>query len=94
MKDVTRGRKLIRGALAAAGAVLLLGGQAIRTGSQTTPQEPPPREVQKPTYDYMSGLLSRSTNPLGLKDNPAVRRMLGQGPAAWALRSCSRHVLD
>jgi hypothetical protein len=94
MKDVTKGRKLIRGGLAAAGLILLLGTPAARPGARPTAQEPPPREVQKPTYDYMSGLLSRSTNPLGLKDNPAVRRMLGQGPVAWALRSGSRHVLD
>jgi hypothetical protein len=94
MKSMTKGRKLIRGGLAAAALALLLGAPAVRPGPQTPAQEPPPREVQKPTYDYMSGFLSRSTNPLGLKDNPTVRRMLGQGPVAWALRSGTRHVLD
>ncbi len=82
------------GALAGAVFGLLIGPQAIPTGAQTTAQEPPPREVQKPSYDYMSGFLSRSTNPLGLKDDPAARRMLGQGPVAWAIRAGSRHVLD
>jgi hypothetical protein len=42
----------------------------------------------------MDNLLSRSTNPLGLKDDPAARRMIGQGPVAWAIRAGSRHVLD
>ncbi len=42
----------------------------------------------------MTGFLSRSTHPLGLKDDPAARRMLGQGPVAWAIRAGSRHVLD
>jgi hypothetical protein len=94
MKDVTKGKKLFQGGLAAVSFILLLGVPAGRSGAQTTSQEPPPREVQKPNYDYMSGLLSRSTNPLGLKDNPAVRRMLGQGPVAWAVRAGSRHILD
>jgi hypothetical protein len=57
-------------------------------------QEQPPRQVQKPSYDYMSGFLSRNTHPLGLKDDPVTRRMLSQGPVAWAIRSGSRHVLD
>lgn len=82
---------------AAAGLVfgLLFAPGVMRTGTQTAGQEtPPPREVQKPSYDYMSGFLSRTTHPLGLKDDPAARRMLGQGPVAWAIRSGSRHVLD
>jgi len=80
----------------AAGLVFSLAFAPLGTGpgAQTTGQEPPPREVQKPSYDYMSGFLSRSTHPLGLKDDPAARRMLGQGPVAWAIRSGSRHVLD
>ena len=52
------------------------------------------QEVQKPKYDYMSGFLSRSTQPLGLKENPAMKEMLAQGPVKWALRAGSRHVLD
>jgi hypothetical protein len=91
---VTKAKKVSSGALAALAFALLLGPQPISPGAQTTPQEPPPREVQKPRYDYMNGFLSRSTHPLGLKDDPAARRMLGQGAVAWAIRSGSRHVLD
>ncbi len=82
------------GVLAAAVFALVLGPQAMRPDPQATAQEPPPREVQKPSYDYMDGFLSRSTHPLGLKDDPVARRMFGQGPVAWAIRAGSRHVLD
>jgi hypothetical protein len=91
---VTKAKRVSAGALAAIAFSLLLGPQTISPGPQTTTQEPPPREVQKPSYDYMSGFLSRSTHPLGLKDDPAARRMLSQGPVAWAIRAGSRHVLD
>jgi hypothetical protein len=91
---VTRLRRVLPGAVAVAAFGFLLIPQAARPGSQTPAQEPPPREVRKPSYDYMSGILLRSTHPLGLKDDPAARRMLGQGPVAWAIRSGSRHVLD
>ncbi len=57
-------------------------------------QENPPQEVQRPKYDYMSTFLSRSTRPLGLKDDPAARKMLGQGPVNWAIRAGQRNILD
>ena len=82
------------GVLSGAVFGLLLGSQAMRPGQQATAQEPPPREVQKPAYDYMSTFLSRSTHPLGIKEDPAVRRMLGQGSVPWAIRAGSRHVLN
>lgn len=94
MVEMTRKGRIIWGTLAAAGLGLLLGPQTMRPGSQTTAQDPPPREVQKPSYNYMDSFLSRSANPLGLKDDPAARRMLGQGPVAWSVRAGSRHVLD
>lgn len=89
---VKRSTRVIAGAAAGLVFGLLLGPRAVRPGAQTAGQEPPPREVQKPNYDYMNSF--RSTHPLGLKDDPAARRMLGQGPVAWAIRSGSRHVLD
>ncbi|OGD14632.1 MAG: hypothetical protein A2V76_08390 [Candidatus Aminicenantes bacterium RBG_16_63_14] len=91
---MTNTKKALSGALAGAIFGLFLGSPAMRPGSRTAAQEPPPQEVQKPNYDYMSGFLSRSTNPLGLKDDPAARRMLGQGSVPWAIRAGSRHVLD
>ncbi len=89
---MTKTGRALAGALAASALILVAGNQPVRPDPQT--QEPPPRQVQKPSYDYMSGFLSRSTHPLGLKDDPATRRMLSQGPVAWAIRSGSRHVLD
>jgi hypothetical protein len=53
-----------------------------------------PQEVQKPKYDYMSTFLSRSTQPLGLKEDPTVKKLLGQGAVKWAIRAGSRHLLD
>lgn len=92
---MTRFGRVFRGALAAVVVGLLLGPQAVRPLPQTPAQEPPPpRDVQKPSYDYMDGFLSRSARPLGLKDDPAARRMLGQGAVPWAVRAGTRHVLD
>lgn len=91
---MTKAKRVSAGALAAIAFSLLLGPQAGSPGPQTTAQEPPPQKVQKPSYNYMDNFLSRNTQPLGLKDDPAARRMLGQGPVAWAIRSGSRQVLD
>ena len=91
---VTRAQRVLAGALAVAAFGLLAWPQTANPDPQTPVQDPPPRAYQKPPNDYMSGFLSRSTHPLGLKDDPAARRMLSQGPLAWAIRSGSRHVLD
>ena len=91
---MTRTKRILSGALAGAFLGLFLGSPAMRSGPQTTSQEPPNQEVLKPNYDYMSTVLSRSTHPLGLKEDPAARRMLGQGAVPWAIRAGSRHVLD
>lgn len=90
MKASKRG---LAGALLGAALALALAAPAQTPQEQPT-QEQPPKDVQKPSYDYMSNFLSRSTKPLGLKEEPAVRRMLNQGPVAWAIRAGSRHVLD
>ncbi len=74
-------------------AAAMLSG-AHRSGRPSR-QETTPQEVQKPKYDYMSRFLSeRSTQPLGLKEAPAVRQMMGQGPVKWSVRAGSRHILD
>lgn len=59
-----------------------------------TGQDAGSQEIQKPKYDYMSTFLSRSTRPLGLKEDPALRKLLNQGAVKWAIRAGSRHVLD
>ena len=89
-----RTSKAVSGALAGAVFGLFLAAPAMRPGPAQSAQEPPPQEVRKPSYDYMGSFLSRSTNPLGLKEDPAVRRMLGQGSVSWAIRAGSRHILN
>ncbi len=91
---MTRAKKVLSGALAVAALGLIAWTQTANPQPQPAAQEPPPREYQKPSNDYMTGFLSRSSHPLGLKEDPAVRRMLNQGSVAWAVRSGSRHVLD
>lgn len=91
---MTKTGRILLGLMAGTLFGLLMAPRAVRPDPQVEDQTPPPREVQKPSYDYMNGFLSRSQRPLGLKEDPAARRMLGQGPVAWAIRSGSRHVLD
>jgi hypothetical protein len=91
---VTGKKRVVIGVLAAAFLSLTVGPARLRPGAQASSQEPPPQDVQKPNYDYMSNFLSRSTHPLGLKEDPAARRMLSQGSLPWAVRAGSRHVLD
>lgn len=74
-------------------SVLLKLGPARPLWASPSPQAAP-QEVQKPKYDYMSTFLSRSTQPLGLKENPALKKMLEQGAVRWAIRAGSRQVLD
>jgi len=82
------------GALAGTALALLAGARTASPGPAPAAQEPPTQEVQKPKYDYMSTFLSRSTNPLGIKEDLAARRMLNQGPVPWAVRAGWRHILD
>jgi hypothetical protein len=91
---VTNIGKALSGALAGAVFGLLVGVAPADPVPQTGAQEAPLQEVQKPSFDYMDNFLSRSTNPLGIKEDPAARKMLGQGSVPWAIRAGSRHVLD
>ena len=57
------------------------------------PQERPP--AKKPKWDYTSTFLNaRTTTPLGLKENPLLKKMLRQSGTKWAIRSGFRHILD
>ncbi|MBC7364566.1 MAG: hypothetical protein H5U07_08535 [Candidatus Aminicenantes bacterium] len=59
-----------------------------------SPEQTPPQEVQKPKLDYMSTFLSRSTAPLGLKEDKETTRLLRQSKAKWAVRAGYRHILN
>jgi len=55
--------------------------------------EESPQRTQKPKFDYMSSILNR-TNPLGLKDNAPLKKLLNQPSIKWAMRSGGRHILN
>jgi hypothetical protein len=50
------------------------------------------QEKEKET-DYMTTLLERNPEPLGLKENPVLRRYLSQPPISWAIRAEKGHIL-
>ena len=52
------------------------------------------QDTKKQKYDYMSTFLSRDTNPLGLKENVALKKLLEQSSIRWAIRSSRRHILN
>ncbi len=52
-----------------------------------------PQEEQKSKNDYMSTLLSRNTDPLGLKENPGLQKLLNQPSIKWAIKSGRRQIL-
>ncbi len=56
-----------------------------------TPQEYP---TKKPISDYMSSFLSRSTQPLGLKEDQKLRQLLYQSTIKWVIRASPRHILN
>lgn len=53
-----------------------------------------PQTSKKPKYDYMSTFLSRNTKPLGLKEDPTLKKFLKQPTIKWAIRAGGRHILD
>jgi hypothetical protein len=85
-------KKAVRGVIAGA---VLFAGLAVRGPSAGIAGEPG-QEVpgQKPKYDYMSTFLSRSTQPLGLKEDLISRRLLRQPAVKWALRAGVRQILN
>ncbi len=50
--------------------------------------------TQKSREDYMSTLLERNTNPLGLKDDITLQKYLSQPEIKWAIRASRRHLLN
>jgi len=76
-------------------AIALVVAAAARPRVQVSEsQVTDPQQIQKPTYDYMSNYLSRSTRPLGLNVDPLAMEILNQKAAKWAVRAGVRHVLD
>jgi len=53
-----------------------------------------PQESGQSETDYFNLLLSRDTQPLGLKEDSALSRYLNQSSIKWAIRSGKRHILN
>ncbi|MFH1944665.1 MAG: hypothetical protein ABIK95_03470 [Acidobacteriota bacterium] len=53
-----------------------------------------PQITQKSREDYMSTLLNRNTNPLGLKGDNTLQKYLSQPEIKWAIRAGRRHLLN
>jgi hypothetical protein len=53
-----------------------------------------PQTSKKPKYDYMSTFLSRDTEPLGLRENIALKNFLEQPSFKWAVRAGKKHILN
>lgn len=91
-------RRVAAGAVLVCLVLLCASGQTppVKTEPEPVPPEPAPQEIpaQKPRYDYMDGVLSRSTSPLGLKEDRLARKLLQQSRTKWALRAGLRYVFD
>lgn len=48
---------------------------------------------QKPKPDYWSSFFSRTTRPLGLKENETLLKLQKQSNLKWALRTGMKHIL-
>jgi hypothetical protein len=67
--------------------VFFLRAQDVNPGQKN---EPP----KKSPTDYMSLILSRDTQPLGLKVDRNLERNLRKPSIQWAIRAAARHILD
>ncbi|MGB2905663.1 MAG: hypothetical protein WBB73_01090 [Candidatus Aminicenantaceae bacterium] len=54
----------------------------------------PPQQTRRTQDEYLSTLLSRNTDPVGLKEHPELQRLLRQPAVKWAVRSTRRHILN
>jgi hypothetical protein len=85
--------------IAAVAAAMILLSTIKRIGFSATSffsikSKAAPQTTKKPKYDYMSTFLSRDTEPLGLKENIALKRFLEQPSIKWAIRSGKKHILN
>jgi hypothetical protein len=71
------------------------GGRYVFSGDRAAiSSEETSQSTQKEKFDYMSSILSRNTQPLGLKENVSLRKLLNQPSIKWAMRSGGRHILN
>jgi len=91
-------KRIVFSALFFAAALFILPsepGNAFNTApAPEAGQDPTPQDTQRPGNDYMTSLISRGTQPLGLKDDPGLQKYLAQPGIKWAVRSCRKHILN
>ena len=77
---------------------LWLGGLALLAAAALHSQDAAPARPSEPSRkqstDYMSTILQRDTNQLGLKEDPDLTRLLKQPSIDWAIRASARHILN
>jgi len=82
-------KRLERGLLALLMGLLIFQLASFR-GQLSSQEYPAKRQIS----DYLSSFLSRSTQPLGLKENQKLRKLLYQAPVKWVVRASPRHILN
>ncbi|OQX55808.1 MAG: hypothetical protein B5M54_01110 [Candidatus Aminicenantes bacterium 4484_214] len=71
----------------------IMGGWYLLQGANNyQPLTWSPEKQQK--TDYMEKVLNRNWRPLGLLENPELKKYLGQPDIFWAIRSSERHILN
>lgn len=71
-------------------SILLLFCIGLIVAASVSRQDP-----QEEQTEYMSKVLTRSTEPLGLlKENPGLEKYLNQPGVKWAVRAGKRHILN
>lgn len=73
--------------------IISLGGWYYNRGSDSSPSHEWTQGKQQNT-DYMSKVLNRNWRPLGLLENPELKKYLAQPNIFWAIRSGERHILN
>ena len=63
------------------------------TSALNSPQTNSKPQIKKPRNDYMSRFLLRDTKPLGLKENPTLKKYMSQPSIKWVIRSAKKHIL-
>lgn len=50
--------------------------------------------AKKEKQDYMEKMLLRNADPLGLKEDLALKKLLKQPSIKWAIRAGKKHILE
>lgn len=69
-----------------------IGNNKTTPAHLTSYKDNSPQKVTKEKYDYMSTILSRNTEPLGLKENKVLKKLLDQPNIKWAIRCGEKHI--